>query len=434
MKKHFNILGYIIVSLGGLFYFYEYFLRIAPSVVKTELIYDFSINATLFGILSGSYFWAYTPLQIIVGVIVDKFSLRLILTTAVLCCTLGNVAFTITYNYDVALIGRFFQGFGSAFAFVCALKMAALWLPAERFALFTGLCAAFGFLGAAIGEYSLAYAVGHVGWRISLQGFTVMGIMLIIAFFIFLRFKPKPDPQHTHHSVVHKLTFAMAFTQLWNLIKQPYIWVAGIISFLIFLPTSVFAALWGISYLEKTHGFTISQASSASAFIFLGWAIGAPIQGWLSSYLNSRIKLIFFNVLAATVLSVVILYITTIPHWGVCALLLMFGVCSSVQVLTFVMARDLCTTQTTGMAIAFVNTLSMAGGLIFQPGVGRLLDWSGNWQVVDGIRIYSVLAYQKALALIPIALAIAAIIALFVRERDLSNRMDPSLLSTRVSV
>lgn len=432
MKERLNIIGYVIVSLGALFYFYEYLLRIAPAAIKLELIHEFAIDATLFGTLGGAYFFAYTPLQIVVGVIVDKFNLRVILTMAVICCTLGSFMFAATHNYQVAFISRFLQGFGSAFAFVCALKLAALWLPAERFAVFTGSCAAFGFLGAAIGEYSLTHAAAAFGWRISLQSFTVMGIILAAAIFIFLRFQP--THRHPHNTTKTKLTFSEAFKQLWKIAKQPYMWIAGVLSFLMFLPTSVFAALWGVSYLEKIHGLTLEQAAKASALIFVGWAIGAPIQGWLSSYLNTRIKLIFINVLVATGLSVAALYFTFIPYWLLCLLLLLFGMCSSAQVLTFVIARDLCSTQVTGMAIAFVNTLSMTGGFIFQPGVGRLLDWSGNWHVVNGIRVYSVLAYEKALAIIPISLAIAAIIAFCVKERTLHTKTDPSLLSTKVDI
>jgi hypothetical protein len=95
----------------------------------------------------------------------------------------------------------------------------------------------------------------------------------------------------------------------------------------------------------------------------------------------------------------------------------MFGACSSVEILTFAMARDVATRHTAGMAIAFVNTLCMMGGLIFQREIGSLLDKSWSGQMIDGIRYYSVHDYQHALLVIPLSLFLAFIIALFYKEK-----------------
>ena len=80
-----------IVSLGAIFYFYEYYLRISPSVMKHEWVSSFHLNATKFGTLSAFYYYAYVPMQLIVGLLVDRFKMRDILTFAILCCVIGSV-------------------------------------------------------------------------------------------------------------------------------------------------------------------------------------------------------------------------------------------------------------------------------------------------------------------------------------------------------
>ena len=429
-------LGYFIVVLGALFYFYEYFLRISPSVMKPQLMHSFGINATLFGTLSAFYFYAYTPMQLVVGVVVDKFKLHWVLSLAVLCCTIGTLLMATTHSYTIAAIGRFLQGFGSAFGFVGALKLAAMWLPAERFAFFSGSCASLGFFGAAFGEILLTQMVESLGWRASIQNFAIAGFVLTIVFWIFLRLRPQHDtPLHPTAHPERKestLSFSDALKHLKHIVKQRYIWVAGVLSSLMFLPTSVFAALWGIPYLQALHHYSSTQAALATSMIFIGWGIGAPIQGYISDYLKNRIKVIGVGAFIACIVSVFVLYSASMSFVMTCTLFIIFGIFSSVQVLTFSMARDLCSPKIAGMAIAFVNTLAMIGGMVFQRGVGEILDWSWSGLMVHGERVYRIQDYEHAVAVIPICLAISAVIAFVIRERGIQKRVDSSMKAEKL--
>jgi len=435
-KKHSPYVGYFVVILGALFYFYEYFLRISPSVMKPDLMHSFGISATLFGTLSAFYFYAYTPMQLVVGVVIDKFKLHWVLSLAVLCCTLGTLLMATTHHYQIASIGRFLQGLGSAFGFVGALKLAATWLPAERFAFFAGTCASLGFFGAAFGEILMTILVKTEGWRASIYNFAVFGFVLTVLFFIFLRLKPRHntplnDTEHPDKSET-VLTFREAWQHFKQIIRQRYIWIAGILSALMFLPTSVFAALWGIPYLQKLHHYSPEQAALASSMIFIGWGIGSPIQGLISDLYRNRVKVIFVGALFSAILSLIVLYSPSMSYPMVCILFILFGIFSSVQVLTFAMARDLCSAKVAGMAIAFVNTLAMVGGMIFQRGVGEILDWSWSGLMQHGERIYSISDYEHAVAIVPICLFISAAIALFVKDRNIKKQLDESFMPQTV--
>ncbi len=59
----------------------------------------------------------------------------------------------------------------------------------------------------------------------------------------------------------------------------------------------------------------------------------------------------------------------------------------------------------------------VASGAIFQPLIGKLLDFSWRGATYNGIRLYSLHNYQLALTLLPIVLFIAIIIStFFIRE------------------
>jgi MFS family permease len=407
-------IGYFIVALGAIFYCYEFFLRIMPSVMKTELMSTFNIDATLFGTLSAFYFYAYTPMQTVVGIVVDRYKIRNVLTLAVLCCMLGTFLMAQTDSYAVAAVGRLLQGFGSAFAFVGALKLTAVWLPAERFAFYSGFTNMLGFLGAAFGEIFLTNIVKSSGWRGTLDIFVAIGVALICVIWLVLSLaQPKFKPEEMQY----KLSLRQALEQLLMIVKQPYVWIAGILAYLLYLPTDVFAGLWGIPYLETLHNYSAQQAGTASAMIFLGWALGAPLQGWLSDHFNNRLWIIAIGSLLAAVLAGIALYVSSLSYPVLCIIFVLFGAFSSVEILTFAMARDVSSKQTAGMAIAFVNTLCMMGGLIFQREIGSLLDKSWSGQMENGIRYYSVQNYQHALIIIPVCLFLAFIIALFAKGK-----------------
>ena len=98
------------------------------------------------------------------------------------------------------------------------------------------------------------------------------------------------------------------------------------------------------------------------------------------------------------------------------------GATSSTQMLTFTMARDIFGIRVIGMACAFVNTLSMLGGMIFQSGFGLLLDafWKGGYSKA-GDKVYQFVTYEKVVLVVPICFILSAVIAFFVIDRAKSN-------------
>jgi sugar phosphate permease len=64
-----SIYPWLIVCCGMLFYCFNYFLRVSPSVMQNELTQTFHITATQFGTLAGLFYLAYTPMQIPAGMI-----------------------------------------------------------------------------------------------------------------------------------------------------------------------------------------------------------------------------------------------------------------------------------------------------------------------------------------------------------------------------
>ena len=131
MNKKISTLAFLAVTMGFLYYCYEYLLRISPSVMQDDLMRYFSINATLFGTFSAFYYYAYTPMQLVVGIMVDKYDVKKVLFLATIVCAIGTTMISYSDSYAIAAAGRFLQGFASAFAWVSILKLGVVFLPAQ---------------------------------------------------------------------------------------------------------------------------------------------------------------------------------------------------------------------------------------------------------------------------------------------------------------
>ncbi len=407
-----SIMPWVICGLGALFYCYEYLLRITPSVITEELMHLYNLTATEVGLFSAYYYHAYVPMQIIVGLLMDRYGPRHLLTLACVMCAFGTFLFANGYSLSIAELGRFLVGFGSAFAFVGALKLATIWLPPHRFALVSGIITCLGMVGAMIGDILLRNLVNHVGWQTTIHASAAIGIVLTVMIWVIIR---DVNPQH---AVLHSqpLNFRGLIHGLWGAIKNPQIWLNGMIGLLLYLSLSAFAELWGIQYLEQSHGLSKTAAANANSLIFLGWAVGGPLWGLFSDIIRLRRLPILLASVFALITILVILYVPGLSDIQLYLLLFAFGLASSAQILVFAVARETTHMRMTGTAIALTNFFVMVGGNVFQPVIGKLLDmrWTGTLE--EGIRIYTPQAYEFALSVLPIGVALAIVIAFFVRE------------------
>lgn len=414
-----TLLGIFICALGAIFYSYEYFLRISPSVMTTQLMENYNINAPALGALSGYYYLAYVPMQLPVGMLMDLMGPRRLLTVACAICVVGTYLFVGTPYLWLASIGRLMVGFGSAFAYVGVLKLASIWLPPRRFAMFAGLAAALGTVGAMFGVVLLTQLVASIGWKATTHATAVAGIVLTVVLWLIIRdYTCQKEADENGNGTITKSDIRKSFQELKMILTNPQMWVVGFIGCFIYLPTTVFAEMWGITYLQHAKHFSPTEASFGVSALFLGFTLGAPFFGWLSDVLQTRRRLLLYASLLATLLAAALLYLHNLSTFEIYAILFLLGVSYSAQALVFAVGREVSPNDAGGTAIAVTNMIVMLGGLCLQPLVGYLLDWSwsGMPKVASNLHVYTSTDYQFALSIIPAGILISSILTLFLKE------------------
>lgn len=323
------IYPWIICAMGAVFYCYEYFLRISPSVMSSQLMSAHHLNGAEFGSLIAYYYHAYVPMQLVVGLLTDKYGPRRLITFACILCVIGTILFAEIDS--LAKVGRFMVGLGSAFAFVGALKLATIWLPPNRFALVSGIILCLGMTGAMIGDNMLRSMVESLGWQNTIYLSAFAGVFLTGLIWLIVR---DVNPAHSEHNL-HVMSVKQLISGLLLTLKNPQIWLNSIVGFLLYISLSAFAELWGIPYLEQAKGFSQTSAAQANSMIFLGWAVGGPVWGWFSDFIRLRILPIVLGACGAVIAVCIMLYVPLESKHAVSLVLFLFGFSSSVQILVF---------------------------------------------------------------------------------------------------
>lgn len=384
--------------------------------MQHDLMQGLHITAYQFGTLAGFYYFIYTPMQVPAGMIYDRFGTRIVQFFACIVAVIGVGVFISANSLTTACIGRFLIGLGTAFAYIGVLKLASVWLAPNRFATVAGLTTAFGMFSAIFSDKYLTTFVQAIGYKNALHTALIIGIVLSIIILLFMRSKPKValDHQTNQHA---PMNFADMCSALWQVLRNPQMWLVGVIGCLFYLPASVFLDLWGIPFLKTVYQLSPEQAASTVSCAFIGWIIAGPAIGALSDKIKRRrIPLIICAVMATILLSLVFYY----PGFSLTTLYALFffiGIFCGAHPLCFALGKENSPNRISGTAVAVTNSLIMLGGMIFQPLVGKLLDQHAiNIVMQNGVPIYSASDYTYALTVVPVGLLLAIVLSFFLKE------------------
>lgn len=406
--EHRNLIrASIIIILGACFYFYEFAVRVAPSVLTQQLMQAFHLNAASLSMMASLFYLAYIIMQIPTGLLYDRFGPRLLLTAAILICAFGTLLFAVTGQVWLLNVGRFMTGFGGAFAFIGVLVLASSWFPARYFALVAGLVQFLGSIGALMGEGPLAAAADHFGWRAALLGLFWLGLTIAVLVFLIVRDRPSHMPEPKQHKFGEG-----ELRRLLSVFKQKQTWVVAIYNFAIWTPMIVFPALWGISYIRNLYHINTTAAAGMVQLIWLGVAFGSPLFGWWSQKIGQRRLPLVSSALISFVAIVLILFVS-MPQVLMYPVMIVFGLGASGQSLAFAVVKDNNSQSTIGTAVGFNNLATVLGGIFVLPVVGLLIKWGWNGRIVHGLPIYTLNEYRHAMYVIPVSLLLAFIASFF---------------------
>ena len=401
----------MIILLAACFYLYEFYMQIAPSVIQQELMRDFAIDATKLGLLTGCFYLSYTALQLPAGLLLDRYSTRVILTCICTAFAFGVLLFAHATDVYVAATGRFIMGGAASCAFISVLHLTARWIPPVHFALFAGIIGMMGAIGGYGGTEHVALLLKYFDWRITISGFAYAGFILALLIALIVRNQPS-----NHKNIRAQTNDRSIWFDLKTILHNRETWTIGIYSFLIWAPILGFSALWGVEFIRISHRFDKMTAAHTIAFIWIGVALASPAIGWISDFIKRRCILMTICALAGAIAMTIVIFVTNISTPILYLLMFVIGFAAAGQTLSFALIKDNNSPFTNSAANGLNNMILVASGL-FQPLIGRILDMHWQGMIQNGAHVYSLHGYQMALLVLPACCFIAALTSIFfIRE------------------
>lgn len=288
--------GIFIWVIAAGFFLYEFFLRTFFGSLEPQIMKSLQLNAATFSLLGSCYYLTYGLMQIPVGIIVDRFGVKATTVFAAIICGVSALLFAASQGFAMGLAARLLMGFGSSFAFIILLVIARDWFPRKNFGLFAGLSQFIGTLGPILAGGPLVAVVTreHVDWRVVISSLGFVGFGIAVLGLLFVRGRKADNPE----AIRFLLPRMKVGEQVKSLLKNRQAWFVAIYSALIYTSIATLGAIWGTRVLIA-KGLTQEAAGDAVSILWIGYAVGCPLAGFLSDTLRRRrVVLIGMAVLA----------------------------------------------------------------------------------------------------------------------------------------
>lgn len=403
--------GLIVWFAGVFYYLYQYTIRVSPGIMVDDLMLAFALDAESLGYLIATTTFFYALAQLPVGVVSDLLGARKIILYSVLLCTIGVAAMAWTQYLPIAFVGRALIGVGSAAGFICVSKISSEWFPVSQKALWLALTILMGTLGALLGYAPLAQLTEAIGWRDSLTYLVWLGCFVFVVNVLFLK-----DRAVTQGEFLDR---AKIVGQIKEVLRNRFVWLYALTALGMYLPISVFADLWGVSFLTLKYGLSREVAAKVLSWSYVGTCGGVIFIALVSNILKQVRLLIGIASAAVTVLMAVIVFVPDLSNTTISVLLVLLGIFVGAEILCFSKVCQENDINVAATVTGFLNFVVTIGAAFVQQMVGGLIQWFWNGEVnSEGLPIYHVSDYQQALSLV-IGISFSSfILAFFLQDKN----------------
>lgn len=422
--------AWIFWGVVATFTVYEFFIRVTPNAILGELQEDLNASPGSIASSMSVYLWVYAPMQLLVGVLFDRYGTKYIVSTAAMICGVGCIIFSQADGLVAAGVGRGFIGIGSAFAFVGAVYVATVWFRPHQLAMITGITVAAGMIGDSIGQLPITELVAISSWQqvVFVSGLVGIGIGFVL--FVVIPKRPvwfKEQFKQDQHDQPERPGLA---TCLALVLKNRQIWVIGAISAILYLPISILAALWGTTYLEKTMGIDAVSSSTLITALLIGFMIGCPIVGKISDHFNNRKIPLIIGAIGGFLTMGLFLLAPQMSVATMMAIMFFMGLCTSTQSIAFAVAIEISPRSLAATAIGVCNFITMMAAAGLQNAIGWILNAlirdDGTTAAAAGHSYDNVTPEDFTLAMLALPALFLVSIVLCLLLKKPSKRIDPS--------
>lgn len=434
-KNKIKKMRYLVWLPMALAYMVGFFHRNAGALVGEYLKIDFAItSATGLGFLTSIYFYTSAIMQIPSGIIADKFNPKKVLLTAMALIVGGTILSCLAKSLPLLYVGRLILSLGSAMIYINLFKIVTNWWKTSETGTISAFTSFLGNLGPLIATVPLAALINSIGWRGSYLAMASIVVFAMILCAVLTKTTPADaglmnwdeiDAVESGQEIVKEET--KKSTKVTESLKQIFSnkqsWFPAVACAGMYGSFIAFFGIWAVPYCVQVYGMTKMEAASILFVGQLTYLIAGPLNGILSDKLRLRKRLFSGYILVGVIGWLLLLFWNggKPPIWGLYLIVILLNIGSSPVYMGLAYAREVNPPKFAGTAAGVVNVGSYIGAGILQPLVGYVLESSPGALLVNGVQVYSLGAFQSGFICCAVAMAIAFVATLFMKETHCKN-------------
>jgi MFS family permease len=277
-----NTRRWLLVGLLAVAALINYLDRATLSVALPLIAADLALNPTAKGLVLSAFFWSYALLQIPVGLLADRWSLRWLYAGAfalwsVACGLTGAVG-----GLAALILVRIILGVGESVYLPSSVKLVSTLFPSRDRGLPNGVLESGTRLGLALGAPLVAWLTVRYGWRAM---FFLVGFLALFWLLPWVLAFPSPYPSLAVDSREEERTLQGPCP--WQLTLDRNL-LGCCLGFFCYGYYQYLLVTWLPDYFVRVRHFTLLEAGAYASLTYLVWAVSAPLGGWASDRLIRR--------------------------------------------------------------------------------------------------------------------------------------------------
>jgi MFS family permease len=297
--------------------------RSSLSAVGVDAAVRFDADASTLSMFAVIQLAVYGAMQIPVGLLLDRFGARPIITIGMALMAVGQLVLAFAPDVGWAIAARMLLGAGDAAVFPSVLRVIAVWFPERQAPFMVQLTGLVGQSGQILAVLPLAALLHATSWTVAFGSLAGLGVLFTVLTFAVIRNRPAGrtsdvsiDTQTgTMHVVRSSADLRQGFRESWG---HPGTRLAFWSHFTTPFSGTAFVLLWGFPFLTIGQGLTPAMASLLfTVYVVFGILVG-PVIGALSSrHPRHRSRLLVLPVIGIQAAGwlAVILWPGTAPLW-----------------------------------------------------------------------------------------------------------------------
>ena len=376
---------------------------------------DLQASGALLGLLSSAYFYPYALMQLPAGLLSDSWGPRRSISLFFMVAFVGSIMLGSADSVLWALIGRALVGMGVAMLFVPTMKVLAEWFGAKEFATMTAILMVMGGLGSLTAASPLALLSARIGWRLSFVAVGFFTLLMTTLVWVIVRDRPSDLGWPSLAEPTSASPPAIGLVEgMKRVLSYPRFWPIAVWFFFDCAIFFSFGGLWGGPYLMHIHGLSKAKAGHILSMLAVGMIVGSPFLSFLSDriFRGRKPVLVLSSFIVMCLTALLAFYTDRLSIPTLYSLCLGLGVFSSaIVVIGFTTTKELFPLQMAGTSTGLVNLFPFAGGAIFQPFLGYLLERPGK--AADA---FTLMGYKQAFLALFLCGILAFLACLFLKE------------------